>query len=239
MDSITQTRVPRHGSLVRSNHCIISSTLKRSTIWTRYSNQRVVVVKNYILTANTVTNIKLMLLPLSNAEPEEKGDETKKYEPNSFSIQEMLESLASSENIITNGTTFNLQRKVFHPKGNNWDCALIVKGPDGKELELRRDTIDQDTFVRAARLDDIIAPANTPITKKTFKSTQENSYSIIIESAGKLYNSRKHIDFNHIFFCSEPGNTIDINNVSSTIVSKLCDEVPSDDTLANAYLIVS
>lgn len=239
MGTNNEVRLPQYGSLVSRNHCIISSTLKAATIWDLNGNQRVVTVKNYTLNGDTVSDIKLMLWPLDKAHQEGKEEETAEAETSNITIPEMLESLGNGENIIANGVIYNFQRKVFYPSGNTWICALTVKNSSQQELELRRDTVDQDTFVRAARLGDIISTTNSPITKKTFKSIQANSYSITIESGGNTYNSSKNIDFNHVFMCSETQNIIIANNKSHIINRKLCDEVPSNNTLVNAYILAS
>ena len=238
MGTNNETRIPQHGSYVDRDHCIISST-RATTIWELNRNQRVVTGKIYSLNGDVVSNIQLTTWPLDKAHQEDNKEETEEAETSNISIREMLESLGSGEAIRKNGVTYNFQRKIFSPSGNTWVCALMVKDPNQQELELRRDTVDQDTFVRAARLGDIISTTNSPITKKTFKSTQANSYSITIESAGKTYNSSKNIDFNHVFMCSEAQNIITASNKSHIINRKLCDEAPSNPTLVNAYILAS
>lgn len=239
---------PENASLVSTTHGMLASTVDRDVLATEWRKtwehpgRWMVTGKTFTLIGNTATNIQLVTwIILDNLNEQKDHPEKTESETASLNlpINEMLISLARNEVIATNGNRYSLLRKEFHKSGDSWQCVLRVKDSNNNETELRRDTIDNETFIHAARAGDIIADTQSNMSNKTFKEVGTNQYQVSIEANGIKYSSSRIFDFNQLFLTATHRDKIITGNQTLVIVCKLCDAVRSNPDYTYISLITA
>jgi hypothetical protein len=217
-----QARIPAEGSIVARSHCILSSVPVHTIFALRDQDLRSVIAKNYFVDESNISDVRLMLLPITQNHASDES-ENEEVVISNVSFSEMLESIAEKETLTRNGTAYPLLRKVFYQDGENWVCELIVRN-NNDEVIFRRDNISNDQFTRIAKVEDRIATTNSTINKRTFTQVQ-GLYSITLEAGGSIYRSVRNIDFNHVFFIANQKDHVKISEKIYTIESKYCNKI--------------
>lgn len=242
-------RLPANGLTVSHDHCVMGSSPivdgVVNTLWEKkWENpaNRAVTTKNYLLSGNTVTDVRLVLFPVNREGITDQTAETEIQNTTSASIEEMLISIAKGQNVIVNGKTHTVKNKVFSKNGNNWNCALWVKDSQGTDFALRTDVIDQNTMIHAAKLSDLIysAEGKAQVMRiKTFKEVRPNEYevsAVTTTGGSSTYITTRNIDWNAVFLTAQRGDNILISNRTYTVSHKICDVTRSNEIYVTPYL---
>lgn len=246
-------RIPQYGQIVSSIFCAMSSNPEKNnaptlTVWERSwaSPAKLAVTgKTYLFNGTNITGINLAARPITKSDDTQAEQIEFKTGTTILTVTEMLISIDTYDKILANNRTYTCYGKDFYRNGDGWFCNLIGVNDQQSDIVIviRRDSIDHNTMIHAARAHDRIMTSDNNrqlIKKKTFK--ESNDFQVTIETIGNgenTYTTTKNIDFNNVFLTSSRGNIIEINNTKHVVESKLCVVTRSNEDYVTPYILLN